>query len=159
MSESEPTSDPARLARQRDTLAQALDLIRRRELRVLGALPRRRWRRPVASGDPLPRTTLVKTTSTINAEADAGDRALMEMFADGKMRGPSYRRFVLVRRETGELEFEQDELDAIFDEVLAEAFGRPKPKPRVIKIDAQSAPRGRRPRRRSPAGLHQATRS
>jgi hypothetical protein len=129
-------------------LAQARDLIRRRELRVLGALPRRRWRRPVASSDPLPRTTLVKTIPTINAEADAAFRALAEMFSDPKMRGRHYRRYVLVQRDTGELVLERDPICLVVEEAIAEAFGRPKPRPRVISLAPQPAalakPRKRR---------------
>src|SRR4029453_7613142 len=98
-------------------LQQALALLRRREARVLGPLPRQGQRYPVASSDQLPRTTLVKSIATINAEADAADRARPEMFADGKMRVPRHRRYVLVRRETGELVFEQEEITGIFVEV------------------------------------------
>jgi hypothetical protein len=76
--------------RQRLLLLQALESIRRREVRALGPLPRRGRRYPVAPADQLP--TPVKTRSTIIAEADAADRALTEMFADGKMRGPRYRK-------------------------------------------------------------------
>jgi hypothetical protein len=143
MSDSEPTPDAARSARQRNVLAQAIDLIRRRELRVLGALPRRGWRRPVASSDPPPRTTLVKTTSTINAEADAAFRALAEMFSDPKMRSPRYHRYVLVEREAGELVFEHDPTCALVDEAIADACGLPKVRPRVIRLAPQPAARAK----------------
>jgi hypothetical protein len=115
-------------------LQQALELIRRRELRVLGPLPRQRRRRP-AVGDQ--QMTLVKSSNETITKADASARALLKLLGDPKTRPPRYRRFILVRRETGQLEFEQDELEAIFDEVLAEACGRPKPRPRVIRIDPQ----------------------
>ena len=81
--------------------------------------------------------------AAIIVEADAADREIMEMFADGKMRCPRYKRFVLVQRPDGGLEFVQEELDAMLDKVLAEAGGRPKPRPRIIAIDPP-APRARR---------------
>lgn len=43
--------------------------------------------------------------STIEAEADAADARLKEVFADGKMGEPRYRRYVLVQRPDGRLEF------------------------------------------------------
>jgi hypothetical protein len=51
---------------------------------------------------------------------------------------PARRRYVLLRRASGELAFVQDELDAIFEQEIAAAFGKPKPRRRVIKVDSPS---------------------
>jgi hypothetical protein len=40
-----------------------------------------------------------------------------------------------VQRASGELAFVQHELDAMFEQAIAAAFGEPKPRRRVIKID------------------------
>jgi hypothetical protein len=48
------------------------------------------------------------------------------------------RRYVLVQLASGELAFVQDELDAMFEQAIAAAFGEPKPRRRVIKIDPPS---------------------
>jgi hypothetical protein len=45
---------------------------------------------------------------------------------------------VLVQRASGELAFVQDKLDAVFEQAIAAAFGEPKPRRRVIKIDPPS---------------------
>jgi hypothetical protein len=47
-----------------------------------------------------------------------------------------YRRYMLVRSLTGELQFEQESLGAMLDEIFDETIGRSKPRrPRVIRID------------------------
>jgi RNase P/RNase MRP subunit POP5 len=51
---------------------------------------------------------------------------------------PPRRRYVLVRRASGELAFVQDELDSMLEQAIAAAFGEPKPRRRVIKIDLPS---------------------
>jgi hypothetical protein len=52
---------------------------------------------------------------------------------------------VLVRRTSGELVFEQDDTDFVFDQVMAEIFGTPRPKrPRVIRFEARKLPPGAR---------------
>jgi hypothetical protein len=51
---------------------------------------------------------------------------------------PPRRRYVLVQRASGELVFVQDELDAMLEQAIAAAFGEPKPRRRVIKIDLPS---------------------
>ena len=51
---------------------------------------------------------------------------------------PPRRRYVLVQRASGELAFVQDELDAMLEQAIAAAFGEPKPRRRVIKIDLPS---------------------
>ena len=50
---------------------------------------------------------------------------------------PARRRYVLVRRKSGELVFEQDATDVAIDEAIAAAFGEPKPRRRVLRIDGQ----------------------
>lgn len=51
---------------------------------------------------------------------------------------PARRRYVLLRRASGELAFVQEELDAMLEQAIAAAFGEPKPRRRVIKIDPPS---------------------
>jgi hypothetical protein len=51
---------------------------------------------------------------------------------------PRRRRYVLVQRASGGLAFVQDELDAMLEQAIAEAFGEPRPRRRVIKIDPLS---------------------
>jgi hypothetical protein len=51
---------------------------------------------------------------------------------------PPRRRYVLVQRAAGDLAFVQHELDAMFEQAIAAAFGEPKPRRRVIKIGPPS---------------------
>jgi hypothetical protein len=51
---------------------------------------------------------------------------------------PRRRRYVLVQLASGELAFVQDELDVMFEQAIAAAFGEPKPRRRVTKIDPPS---------------------
>jgi hypothetical protein len=51
---------------------------------------------------------------------------------------PPRRRYVLVQRAAGGLAFVQHELDAMFEQAIAAAFGEPKPRRRAIKIDPPS---------------------
>jgi hypothetical protein len=94
---------------------------------VLGRSPR-----PKAISDAMS-VTKKESRETVASEADVAMRALVELFSRKKP-GPRYRRYVLVQRDSGELLFEQEAINAILDGVLAEVFGRRKPKPRVIKI-------------------------
>jgi hypothetical protein len=80
-------------------------------------------------------------------EDEAESAAFLAWFQSLPKKSAS-RRYVLVRRETGELEFEQEEIDWIFDEEFAEAFGLPKPQRRVIKLDALPTPPRAKPRKR-----------
>jgi hypothetical protein len=67
---------------------------------------------------------------------------------------PPRHRYVLVQRASGELAFVQDELDAMLEQAIAAAFGKPRPKRRVIKIDLLSR-YSRQPRRPgAQAGRH-----
>jgi hypothetical protein len=122
-------------------LEQALAHIRRQESRILGRMPRmprgRRSKQPQMY-TPAPSTPV----KTIEAEADEADRALLEIVKN-LPKTPRYRKFVLVQRADGGLEFRQDELCAVFDEMLAEERGR-RYRPRVIEIDPRPVPRARR---------------
>jgi hypothetical protein len=53
---------------------------------------------------------------------------------------PARRRYVLVQRASGELVFVQDEIEIMVERAIAAAFGEPKPRRRVIKIDKPPAP-------------------
>jgi hypothetical protein len=84
---------------------------------------------------------------------DAAVAALLALFSDPKTpRFPPRRRYHLVRSEkTGELMFIQDEIDLAADQAFAEVFGRPIPRPRVIKLDKPS-PGAKPPKRRKECG-------
>jgi hypothetical protein len=69
----------------------------------------------------------------IEAETAASIRALGEMFSDPKVRGRCSHRCVLVQR-AGELVFEQEAFDFRFEPAIAKAFGRRKPKRRMIRV-------------------------
>ena len=76
---------------------------------------------------PKPKRVIKIDRPPPSTEVDAADRAILDLFGDPKTRPPRYARFVFVQRETGERLFEQDELEAIFDESLdhaVTAFGR-----------------------------------
>ncbi len=70
----------------------------------------------------------------IDAKACSAIQALGELFSDPKMRGHSYHRYVLVQRPSGELVFEQEPFDFMFEQAVSKAFGKPKPKRREIRI-------------------------
>jgi hypothetical protein len=48
---------------------------------------------------------------------------------------PARRKYVLVRRASGELAFVQDEIEIMLRRAIAAAFGEPRPRRRVIKLD------------------------
>jgi hypothetical protein len=48
---------------------------------------------------------------------------------------PARHRYVLVQRASGELVFVQEEIDAMVERAIAAAFGEPKPRRPVIKLD------------------------
>jgi hypothetical protein len=48
---------------------------------------------------------------------------------------PGRHRYVLVQRAFGELVYVQEEIDAMVEQAIAAAFGKPKPRRRVIKLD------------------------
>ena len=72
-----------------------------------------------------------ETTAAKSAEAI---RALRELISDLKLRAHVYHRYILVKRASGELVFEQEEFDFHLEQAMAEAFGRRKPKRRIIRM-------------------------
>ena len=70
----------------------------------------------------------------VDAEVAASIRALGELFSNPKMKAHCYHRYVLVER-AGELVFEQEAFDFCFEQAVAKAFGRPKPRRRMIRFD------------------------
>ena len=68
------------------------------------------------------------------AKCAASIRALGELFSDPKSRAQVYHRFLLVERSSGQLVFEQEDFDFVFEQAVAKAFGRPKPRRRMIRI-------------------------
>jgi hypothetical protein len=71
---------------------------------------------------------------TIARKRDAAIRALGELFSNPKMRAHVYHRYILVRRASGELVFEQEPFDFYVEQAIAKAFGRRKPRRRMITI-------------------------
>jgi hypothetical protein len=47
---------------------------------------------------------------------------------------PPRRKYVLVQLSSGDLAFVQDEIEIMLRRAIAEAFGEPRPRRRVIKI-------------------------
>src|SRR5262249_29778959 len=68
------------------------------------------------------------------AKCAASIRALGELFSDPKSRAQVYHRYLLVERSSGQLVFEQEDFDFVFEQAVAKAFGRPKPRRRMIRI-------------------------
>jgi hypothetical protein len=67
-------------------------------------------------------------------------RGLAELFS-GPIKGPGpHHRYELVRGESGELEFQLDELHILFDSVMKEICGAPE-EPTVLrfKLDPKTA--------------------
>jgi hypothetical protein len=71
---------------------------------------------------------------TIARKGDAAIRALGELFSNPKVRTHVYHRYILVRRASGELIFEQEPFDFYVEQAIAKAFRRPKPRRRMIRI-------------------------
>jgi hypothetical protein len=71
---------------------------------------------------------------TIARKREAAIRALGELFSDPKSRAQVYHRYLLVERSSGQLVFEQEDFDFVFEQAVAKAFGRPKPRRRMIRI-------------------------
>jgi hypothetical protein len=66
--------------------------------------------------------------SVLSAEA-------VKELADLAAKAPPPRyKYVLTRLASGELAFVQDEIEILLRRAIAEAFGEPKPRRRVIKI-------------------------
>ena len=68
-------------------------------------------------------------------------RALGKLFSNPKMRAHVYHRYILVRRASGELIFEQEQFDFYVEQAIAKAFGGRKPRRRMIKIARRRAER------------------
>ena len=71
---------------------------------------------------------------TIARKRDAAIRALGELFSNPKMRAHVYHRYILVRHPSGELIFEQEPFDLYVEQAIAEAFGAPKRRRRMIRL-------------------------
>lgn len=71
---------------------------------------------------------------TIALEREAAIRALGELFSNPKLSAQAYHRYVLVRRASGELVFEQEPFDFYVEQAIAKAFGRQRPRRRMIRI-------------------------
>ena len=71
---------------------------------------------------------------TIARKREAAIRALGELFSNPKVRTHVYHRYILVRRASGELIFEQAPVDFQVEQALAKAFGRRRPRRRIIRI-------------------------
>jgi hypothetical protein len=71
---------------------------------------------------------------TIARKREAAIRALDESFSRSKVSARVYHRYILVRRASGELVFEQEPVDFYVEQAVAKAFGRRKPRRRMIKI-------------------------
>jgi hypothetical protein len=63
---------------------------------------------------------------TIARKHECPIRALDELFSNPKMRAHVYHRYILVRRASGELVFEQESFDFYVEQAIAKAFGRRK---------------------------------
>jgi hypothetical protein len=48
---------------------------------------------------------------------------------------PPRRKYVLMHLASGELAFVQDEIDIMLRRAIAEAFGEPRPRRRIIRLD------------------------
>jgi hypothetical protein len=70
----------------------------------------------------------------IARKRDGAVRALGELFSNPKMRANVYHRYILVRRASGELIFEQELFDFYVEQAVAKAFGHRKPRRRMIRI-------------------------
>ena len=70
---------------------------------------------------------------TIALEREAAIRTLGELFSNPKLRAHVYHRYILVRRASGELVFEQEPFDFYVEQAIAKTFGRPRPKRRMIR--------------------------
>jgi hypothetical protein len=71
---------------------------------------------------------------TIAGKREDAIRALGELFSSPEVRAHVYHRYILVRRASGELVFEQEPFDFYVEQAIAKAFGRRKPRRRMIRI-------------------------
>jgi hypothetical protein len=71
---------------------------------------------------------------TIARKCEVAIQALGELFSNPKLRAHVYHRYILVRRGSGELVFEQEAFDFRVEQAIAKAFGRRRLRRRVIRI-------------------------
>jgi hypothetical protein len=71
---------------------------------------------------------------TIAGKREDAIRALGELFSSPEVRAHVYHRYILVRRASGELVFEQEPFDFYVEQAIAKAFGRRKPRRWMIRI-------------------------
>src|SRR5260370_34765888 len=86
--------------------------------------------RPYVSGNAVS----ISNDETVATKCEGAIRALGELFSDPKMRAHLYHRYILVQQPSGQLAFEQEEFDFYFEQAVAKAFGRWKPRRRMIRI-------------------------
>jgi hypothetical protein len=70
---------------------------------------------------------------TTEAKRDAAIRELVELFSNPKLKAHVYHRYMLVQQPSGELVFEQEAFDFYFEQAVAKAFGRRKPRRRILE--------------------------
>jgi hypothetical protein len=81
-------------------------------------------------------------TGGINMRASVLSPEAVKELAELAVKAPPPRyKYVLTRLASGELAFVQDEVEIMLRRAIAEAFGKPRPRRRVIKI---GLPRGKR---------------
>jgi hypothetical protein len=59
----------------------------------------------------------------------------VEELAELAAKTPARRKYVLVQLASGELAFVQDKIEIMLRRAIAAAFGEPRPRRRVIKLD------------------------
>jgi hypothetical protein len=107
-----------------------LRAVRLAELTVAANAPRV-W---VMSGNMIEAT--IDTGKPIESDAEDPFSGLITMFSDPKLPPHGHRRYVLIRRASGELVFQQDATDFWLEHAAASSCGtRPPSGPRVIRFD------------------------
>lgn len=76
----------------------------------------------------------MSSEGTIARKSEGAIRALGELFSNRKVRAHVYHRYILVRRASGELVFEQAPLDFSVEQAIAKMFGRRKSRRRIIRL-------------------------
>jgi hypothetical protein len=78
----------------------------------------------------------IDTGKPIESDAEDPFSGLIKMFSDPKLPPHGHRRYVLIRRASGELVFQQDATDFWLEHAAASSCGtRPPSGPRVIRFD------------------------
>jgi hypothetical protein len=79
---------------------------------------------------------LTETGTPIESDADDALSGLIKIFSDPKLPPHGHRRYVLIRRASGELVLQQDATDFWLERAVASLCGtRPRGRPRVIRLD------------------------